>query len=187
MHDADNNTGITSHASIDPVNRARCPGAYPWDALFAYLNGGNQPMTIDLTNSTVASHFSGMDNTMWTCKDNGFIVGHAILDFYRSFGGNDLCGLSWLGLPLSNELPIHGHPGVVQQEFERCALQYDSNHVCDFPPGSTGPVYLVHTNQDLRTIALQDEITTLQQSPAAKNLLQINTLAAQIVKLSAVQ
>jgi len=36
-------------------------------------------------------------------------------------------------------------------------------------------------------IALQDEITTLQQLPAAKNLLQINTLAAQIVKLSAVQ
>jgi|ERR1041385_2864138 N-acetyl-anhydromuramyl-L-alanine amidase AmpD len=42
MHDADNNTGITGHFSIDPVNRARCPGNYPWDALWNYLNSGNQ-------------------------------------------------------------------------------------------------------------------------------------------------
>ena len=37
---ADATGGITGHASIDPVNRAMCPGPYPWDALFAYLNGG---------------------------------------------------------------------------------------------------------------------------------------------------
>jgi N-acetyl-anhydromuramyl-L-alanine amidase AmpD len=42
MHDADDTTGITSHACIDPVNRSRCPNTYPWDALWAYLaNGGN--------------------------------------------------------------------------------------------------------------------------------------------------
>jgi N-acetyl-anhydromuramyl-L-alanine amidase AmpD len=28
---------IKSHASIDPVNRSRCPGAYPWQALYTYL------------------------------------------------------------------------------------------------------------------------------------------------------
>lgn len=36
---ADQNGGITSHASIDPVNRSFCPGAYPWDQLWAYLQG----------------------------------------------------------------------------------------------------------------------------------------------------
>jgi N-acetyl-anhydromuramyl-L-alanine amidase AmpD len=30
--------GIAAHASIDPVNRRHCPGDYPWDELFAYLN-----------------------------------------------------------------------------------------------------------------------------------------------------
>ncbi len=40
MHDADDTTGITSHASIDPVNRSRCPGLYPWSELWAYLKGG---------------------------------------------------------------------------------------------------------------------------------------------------
>lgn len=45
MHDADDTTGITSHAAIDPVNRARCPGTFDWDALWTYLNGGNTPMT----------------------------------------------------------------------------------------------------------------------------------------------
>src|SRR5207245_10980199 len=31
-HDADDNTGITSHASIDPVNRSRCTGNFDWSA-----------------------------------------------------------------------------------------------------------------------------------------------------------
>jgi hypothetical protein len=197
MHAADDNTGIASHADIDPVNRARCPGTYPWSELFAYL-AGNQPqpedpIMIDLSNSTVASHFAGTDNTMWTCKDNGFLVGHAILDFYRKFGGDALCGFTYLGLPKSNELPVAGHPGVTQQEFERCSVRYDPAKVTDNPPGS-GSCYTIHTDQDPRWLtaqaqiaALQAEIATLQALPAAARLLQINTLAAQIVKLSAVQ
>ncbi|HWS82635.1 MAG TPA: N-acetylmuramoyl-L-alanine amidase [Ktedonobacteraceae bacterium] len=43
MHDADDTTGITGHFSIDPVNRSRCPGAYPWDSLWQYLEGPMQP------------------------------------------------------------------------------------------------------------------------------------------------
>lgn len=38
---ADAAGGITGHYSIDPVNRARCPGAYPWHDLYATLNSGN--------------------------------------------------------------------------------------------------------------------------------------------------
>jgi N-acetyl-anhydromuramyl-L-alanine amidase AmpD len=40
----DANGGIIKHADIDPVNRSRCPGPYPWDALWQYL-GGNMPPT----------------------------------------------------------------------------------------------------------------------------------------------
>lgn len=36
---ADANGGITPHSAIDPVNKSMCPGPYPWDELFAYLNG----------------------------------------------------------------------------------------------------------------------------------------------------
>jgi len=147
-------------------------------------------MIIDLSNPTVASHFSGTDNTIWTCKDNGFVIGHAILDFYRKFGGDALCGLTYLGLPKSNELPVHGYPSVTEQEYERASVRYDPSKSRDNPPGS-GPVYVIHTDQDPRWIAAQSEISTLQGELAAcvglAPMLQINTLAAQIVKLSAVQ
>lgn len=36
---ADANGGVTAHASIDPVNRAMCPGDYPWQELADYLGG----------------------------------------------------------------------------------------------------------------------------------------------------
>lgn len=32
---------IKSHASIAPINRAHCPGNYPWSELWAYLKGGS--------------------------------------------------------------------------------------------------------------------------------------------------
>lgn len=171
--------------------------------------------TIDLSNGTVASHFSGNDS-IWTCKDNGFIVGHAILDFYRKFGGDAFCGLTYLGLPQSNEQTVVGYPGVSTQEFERACMIYDPQHVLDNPPGS-GPVYLVHTSRDPRTVDLLAKIAALQQQlnkdtqaqeiaqlqaqlTAAQaensqlkalldssNLAKINALAEQIVGLSQVQ
>ncbi|CAG7815927.1 unnamed protein product [Allacma fusca] len=33
--------GITGHFSISPISRERCPGPYPWEELFAFLNGGS--------------------------------------------------------------------------------------------------------------------------------------------------
>jgi N-acetyl-anhydromuramyl-L-alanine amidase AmpD len=41
MYEADDETGITGHFSIDPVNRNRCPGTFPWERLWAFLQGGN--------------------------------------------------------------------------------------------------------------------------------------------------
>jgi len=39
----DGSGGIIAHADIDPVNRSRCPGPYPWEALWAYLKGSPPP------------------------------------------------------------------------------------------------------------------------------------------------
>lgn len=33
--------GITGHFSISPISRERCPGPYPWEELFEFLNGGS--------------------------------------------------------------------------------------------------------------------------------------------------
>lgn len=186
MHDADDTTGITGHFAIDPINRARCPGNFPWDELWTYL-GGNTPMsTIDLTNGTVASHFTGnSDNSMWTCKDNGFIVGHGILDFYRKFGGDAFCGLTYLGLPQSNEKTVVGYSGVSTQEFERACVIYDPQHVLDNPPGS-GPVYLIHTSRDPRNVAMGAKIADLQQQLNKDTQAQeIATLQSQVATLQA--
>lgn len=201
--------GIIKHADIDPINRSRCPGTFPWNELWAYLAGNeDKTIMIGLDNVTVASHFTGDDNA-WKCKDNGIVVGHGILNFYRKFGGDALCGLSYLGLPRSNELSVEGHPGVVQQEFERACVVYDPQKVLDNPPGS-GPVYLVHVERDPRTLDLLAQISDLQlqldydmqvqkidqlqkenaQLKAlidASNLKKINDLSKQIEGLSQVQ
>lgn len=36
---ADSSGGITGHFSMDPVNRSQCPGPYPWEQLWQYLQG----------------------------------------------------------------------------------------------------------------------------------------------------
>lgn len=43
MRQANAQGGITGHFSMDPVNRSRCPGLYPWSDLWTYLKGGNMP------------------------------------------------------------------------------------------------------------------------------------------------
>lgn len=36
--------GIIFHHDLDPINRARCPGTFPYDTFIADLKGGNQPV-----------------------------------------------------------------------------------------------------------------------------------------------
>lgn len=138
---------------------------------------------IDLSDPIITQYYSATnDPAVWQCKSNGFLVGHAMLDFYRSFGKDVLYKV---GLPQSNEKPVAGHPGVVEQEFERLTGRFDPAHQLDAPPNA-GNTYAVHFEQDPRAIALQSQITQLQaqiaqlqQQPAIANLQQINGLIAQ--------
>ncbi len=64
---------IKSHASIDPANRAHCPGpAFPWNELWDYLKGG-----------------SSMSNVPDGWKDNGSILtapnGMLVRDGFRNY------------------------------------------------------------------------------------------------------
>lgn len=187
MRPADATGGITSHASIDPINRARCPGTFDWNALWTYLaNGGQQPMAIDLSAPGVSDYFEG-GNDVWKCKKNGFLVGHGILGFYQKFGGSGLCGLTHLGLPTSNETVVLNKAGTtigaVYQRFERGVLCYDPRHQIDSPPYS-GDTYLAHIDsgigQDPRVTALLTQVADLQEKLAE---LQPDALVAENAEL----
>jgi GH25 family lysozyme M1 (1,4-beta-N-acetylmuramidase) len=143
-----------------------------------------------LTKESAAPYFVELDPTIWRSK-NGFIVGHGILNFYRSFGGGALFGLTHLGLPLMNEMEISGVPGATIQRFERGVLVYDPDHKIDHAPGS-GPVYLAHLDSGVgvdprltqalqQIVALQQQVGQLQngsQLTDYKNRLsQIQTLS----------
>jgi len=130
---------IKGHNSIDPIDRTRCPGNYPWEELWTYLKGA----TIDPADPTVGQYFTALPDGQWQCKQTGNILKAGMLNFYRSFGGGAYCGLTYLGLPRSNEIPIAEYASVVKQEFERGWLVYDPQHQVDNPPGA-GEVYLMH-------------------------------------------
>jgi len=161
---------IKGHFSLQPFNRQRCPGPnFPWDELMNYLTGEDTSMTISLSTPGVDGFFTG-NTDIWTCKQNGFLLGHAILAFYQKFGGDALCGLTYLGIPIGNEQPI---AKCVYQRFERGVLIYDPNHTIDNPPQS-GSVYLAHltsgVGQDPRIAILQAQLDANQQAQIIQSL-----------------
>lgn len=80
----------------------------------------------------------------WRCKKNQCDIALGILAFYRTYGQSGLNGLSWLGLPLTNELSVPAFPGVAYQRFERGCVIFDPQRHVDNPPGVTGPIYTLH-------------------------------------------
>lgn len=149
MREADGQGGITGHYSIDPVNRSRCPGPYPWDRLWTYLQGEDdvvKPITLD--DPEVTRYFKAVGDNRWQCLKTGYYVFAGMLGFYTTFGGSGKNGLTHLGLPLGNEVyPDQGQPRSYQK-FERGILAYDPAHHWDNPPGS-GNVYVMHVDKPL--------------------------------------
>lgn len=147
MQAADASGGITGHFSIDPVNRSRCPGPYPWDELYAFLQGEVTVLQI----SQCSQFFTEtVPNQRWHCKQassldgKNYDVSYAILQFYRTFGNVGLNGLSIFGLPTSGEIGIPNTHGAVVQHFERGAIVYDPRGEVDKVPGLPGPCYPAH-------------------------------------------
>jgi N-acetylmuramoyl-L-alanine amidase len=159
MRLADADGGITGHFSIDPVNRSRCPGTYPWDELWAFLKGaGGTETMLDLTDPVVQTFFTDGGNGSWKCKKNGVILFGGNLSFYRSKGGPAL-----FGLPLANELYPSQYPGTAIVPCERVLIVYDPERKIDNPP-IHGSGYLLHINSEIgQKLLMQEKNGTILQ------------------------
>jgi hypothetical protein len=146
--------GIISHADLDSVNRARCPGPYPWDELMAFLTGspvtiGEDTTMLQITDPFAATYFVDKGGGRWHCTKTQVDIIGGILAFYRAINGA-------VRLPLTGEQ--YTIPGVVWQVFESAILVYDPQKKLDNPTGS-GPCYLAKLD-----------------SPLAKSILATSTL-----------
>lgn len=154
--------------------------AMPWlpavAADFDPTQGGI--MSIDLSNPTVAAYFDLVNNNQWQCKENGYIIHGAILAYYQSLGGNAFCGLTYLGLPKSNEIPLDAD-GNVMQIYERGLAYYDPQHTFDNPPGA-GSVYHAHVPQAMNSAAKSELLATAKLVvDSGQHIMQ--TLSQQLV------
>jgi N-acetyl-anhydromuramyl-L-alanine amidase AmpD len=177
--------GIIGHGDIAPVTRARCPGNYPWEDLFAFLEA--QAM---LQISDAAAYFTDLGpdqpggQDVWRASKSGLVVGHAILAHYRSVGSAPYFGLALYGLPRTNEIAaVKSVAGVTFQVFERGILCYDPAHALDTPPGA-GDVYPMHIDGGQGAAQLAQLLGLAPQSPSAgvdaQKLAKVQSLMRQL-------
>ena len=123
---------------------------------------------IDLSTPGVSNYFTPAQMG-WNCRQTGKNIHGAILAFYQTFGQNGLCGLTHLGLPLSNEISLGGTHGAVRQHFENGVVFYDVAHEYDTRPGEpTASVYLAHIysgpGEDPKIAELESELAHVTQA-----------------------
>jgi N-acetyl-anhydromuramyl-L-alanine amidase AmpD len=163
MRQADAHGGITGHFSMDPVNRSRCPGPYPWSELWQFLQKGLQSMaTID----TLPAGW--IDDGKGTLKCGAFVV-------VRGFRDHVLAGLkdgSWNrdDVPCENEKEANplemSHEslgGGTRQRFKYTTLEWTKD--LGVFPAYTGP-----------ELIKQEQMLAIQKS-------QIEVLAQQVASL----
>ncbi len=101
---------------------------------------------LDIHNPDLLNYYDLEPDGSLKCKSTGHIVQKGILAFYLRYGGDALCGLTYLGLPLSNEQGVAGKTNCVTQQFERGLVAWDPQHQLDSPPQASD-VYLLHQPQ----------------------------------------
>lgn len=185
MRRGDKDGGIIGHCDIAPLSRARCPGNYPMDELFSFLqNGGQQedvPVIMDMNNPVIAAFFTET-NGQWQSKTTGKHIRGEILKFYQRYGNSAFCGLTYLGLPKSDEIPLDPkYPHCTKQFYERGVLAYDPNHLIANPPGS-GSVYLLHLYGGDGGLGTDPLVTDLQSQLASAQKTDTTQLQADLTK-----
>jgi N-acetylmuramoyl-L-alanine amidase len=163
-------SSIKTHASIDPINRARCPGNYDMDALRSFVdNGATQPLQEEPTMIQIGQDmgifFTDEGNNRWHCVPKNVDLIGENLNFWRSNGGLG-------GLPLTNEIYLTQYPGTAIVVCERWIQVYDPQRKIDNPPGA-GVVYLLHLDSGIGQQMIAKALTDALQS-------QIDTLKAQL-------
>ena len=159
MHSADASGGITGHYSMDPVNRSRCPGPYPWNELWTFLERGGK---------------MGLPNG-W--KDDGTTLTYGAFKVVAGFRKKVLAGLqdgSWRGddVPCENEHAAnpmeYSNPTVKagnKQRFIYSTLEYNDEK----------GVFQAYNGPELIKL---EQIAIGQKS-------QIDVLTAQLLKVQA--
>lgn len=171
----DARSGIISHADLDSVNRARCPGPYPWDALWAFLKGG----------SIVNVPQGWKDDGTTLTAPNGLVVKNGFRDY--------VLGHQWdpLNLPLELEhaqSPLEISNSALgngtQQVFRWDVLEWTpSRGVFLAWSGQELLAYRVQLANALKAIvALQQQVQVLQDGSQVNDLKtrlqQIKSLAS---------
>ncbi len=155
---ADGTGGITGHFSISPVDRARCPGTYPWQDLFNFLQQNGEDM-LQITDSFAATYFQQQDANHWYCPNTKQVIADGILDYYRRTQGA-------ARLPLTGE--NYSIPGVAYQVFEAGVIVWDPQNKLGSPGGLA---YMMVLNsplvQSLFSGKYQDAIKQAQAQAAA--------------------
>lgn len=132
---------IKSHASLEPVQRASCPGPqYPWSELFDYLKE-SQMQGYTSQSTDFNTYFEEVDLNHWICKRTNCVVQYGIKSFFQTLS-LDGQTLPIIGLPVSNEMYTKvNDKTIVIQFYERGIAVYDPGHALDSQPG-TSDTYL---------------------------------------------
>ncbi len=147
---------------------------------------------IDLSTPGVAAYFSLQPNGWWlstrtkTSAGQPIFIHGEILQFYTTFG-NALCGLTHLGLPVSNEISLGGTHGATRQHFENACVFYDPAHEFDSRPGEPGArVYLAHLYSgpgvDPKILELEAELAAAKQHTGIDPMLVTNFQTARAIQ-----
>lgn len=136
MRKADASGGITGHFSMAPGTRSGCPGPYPWEELWNYLQGGTD-MAVNLLDPVMSRYLEDSGDGKWRVKNSNIQIWGDIRDYYCRYGG-----VAHFGLPLTSELD-NVVTGCKVTVCERAIIIFDPDRRHDNPP-ETGTCYLMH-------------------------------------------
>jgi len=168
MKPADASGGITGHYSIDPISRQRCPGNYPWDALWTYLKEKSMPIP-----------------TGWT--DNGTeLIAPNKHFFVHGFRDHVLNAPNWdaADQPLEEEqevsqVELHANSGSGSRQLTvgRLLIYTATKGVKESAAGAE-----IAACYNL-IASLKNQIATLKALPAAQLQAQLDQAHAQIIDI----
>lgn len=169
----------TDEAGLTAMDPWGGKNLYKSDATWANVLRSSQLWTAERTNMIISidtpgvkAYYKQNDEHTWEViadgASKGLLVRLGMLDLYKRLSASprDLAGLTWLGLPLTNEISLGN--GIAKQYFERGCLVYDSAKSKDSPVKSEA-VYTAHVygnnalGQDPHIPEMLKQIAILQQ------------------------
>lgn len=159
---------IKGHFSLEPTNRAECPGpAFPWDALMTYLEGATM----------------NVPTPGWTYNTTSKVLtapnGHTVRLGNAQFILNSNPAWDGGNVPLEEE---HGTSGGSEQTFLKCKLKWEPATGVQYAP--LGAQYLASqaqlTSAQAQITALQQQLAAAPSTAISQAITQANAVLAQL-------